>query len=95
MNLTTEQLSALEDFSYNLIPINIMAVLMEVDEMDLRLAIERIDTNEHKAYYKGYGRMLLETRKQIIRSAQNGSNPAQQEILQFIREFQNDNNSFL
>ena len=93
--MNTEQLKALEDFAYNLVPIHIMAVMMEVNEIDLRLAIEQTDSAEHHAYYTGYGKILLETRKQIIRSAQNGSNPAQQEILQFIREFQNDNNSFL
>jgi len=93
MNLNQEQLKALQDYAYNLIPLGIVAVMMEVDVMDLRIAIERVDSPEHRAYYKGYGQMLLETRKQIIKSAQNGSNPAQQQLLQFIREFQNDNNT--
>lgn len=92
MNFTQEQLDVLAEYAYNLISLHIIAIMMEVDEMDLRVAIERPDTAEHRAYYKGYGKMLLETHKQIIRSAQNGSNPAQQQLLQFIREFQNDNN---
>lgn len=94
MNLTKEQLSALEDYAYNLICLDLAAIMMEVDEMDLREAIEQPDTPEHRAYYKGYGRMLIETRKQVIKSAQNGSNPAQMQLLQFIKEFQNDKNSF-
>ncbi len=95
MNLKTELLKALEDFAYNLIPIHVMAIMLEVDELDLRTAIEQADTEEHKAYYKGYGRMLLETRQSIIRSAQNGSNPAQIALLGFIRQFEADNKSML
>ena len=90
MNLTKEQISDLEDFAYNLIPIPIIAALMEEDELELREAIGDYGSEARRAYYRGYGRMLLETRKGIIRSAQNGSNPAQVELLQFIREFEND-----
>lgn len=93
MNLNKEQLEALEDFAYNLIPISIMAIMMEMDELDLRTAIDKVGTPERKAYYKGYGRILLELRKNIIRAAQNGSNPAQTELLKFLREFQNDRES--
>ena len=95
MSLSKEQLKALEDFAYNLIPIDFMAIMMEVDELDLREAINDRKSEEHNAYYKGYGRMMLETRKSIIRSAQNGSNPAQTALLQFMREFQNDKNNGL
>lgn len=90
MNLSKEQLDALQDFAYNLIPVSVMAIMMEVDELDLRAAIDTVGTPERNAYYRGYGRMLLELRKSIIRSAQNGSNPAQTELLQFLREFEND-----
>lgn len=90
MNLTKEQISDLEDFAYNLIPIPIISALMEEDELELREAIGDYGSEARRAYYRGYGRMLLETRKGIIRSAQNGSNPAQVELLQFIREFEND-----
>ncbi|MBR1787647.1 MAG: hypothetical protein IJ762_04205 [Bacteroidaceae bacterium] len=95
MNLSTEQLKALEDFAYNLIPINLMAIMMEVDAIDLRQDIEKSDTDAHRAYYKGYGRMLLETRQSIIRSAHNGSNPAQMALLGFLRQFQADNTSMI
>lgn len=95
MNLTKEQLSGLEDFAYNLIPINVMAVLMEVDALELRSDIETAGSKAHVAYYKGYGKMLMETRKSIIRSAQNGSNPAQMALLEFIRQFEADNPSHL
>lgn len=95
MNLSKDHLSALEDFAYNLIPINIMAVMMEVDAMDLRTEIEDPVSEAHIAYYKGYGRMLMETRKSIIRSAQNGSNPAQMALLDFIRQFEADNPTHL
>lgn len=89
MSLTKEQLEALEDYAYNLITLDLVAIMMEVDVIDLRAAIEDDSTEEHRAYYRGYGRMLLETRKSIIRSAQNGSNPALVELLQLLREFEN------
>jgi len=95
MNLSKEQIEALEDFSYNLIPINIMAVMLEVDAYDLRQTIETAGSEAHKAYYRGYGRMLLETRKSIIHSAQNGSNPAQMALLDFLRQFRADNLNLL
>lgn len=90
MNLNKEQIEALEDFAYNVIPIPIIAAMMEEDELELREAIGEYGSKARRAYYRGYGRVLMETRKGIIRSAQNGSNPAQVELLQFIREFEND-----
>lgn len=90
MSLTTEQLSAIEEYAYNLVPIPVMAVMLEVEPLGLREAIADTASAAHRAYYKGYGRMLLETRQSIIRSAHNGSNPAQMALLQFLREFESD-----
>lgn len=90
MNLTTEQLSELENLAYKLIEIPLMAVILEVDELTLRDALRVPESSEYKAYYKGYGKQLLELRESIIRSAKNGSNPAQEQLMRIMQRFEAD-----
>ncbi len=89
MNLTKEQLEALESMGYTLLSPEMAAIKLEVDELSLRDELQRIGSAARRAYYKGYIRQLIETRNAIIKAAHNGSNPAQQEILKMITRLQN------
>lgn len=89
MNLTTEQLNELEDMAYKLIDLSVMAVVLEVAELDLDAAIRDKSSEEYKAYYKGFGRQLIEQRASLIRSASNGSNPAQEALAKITESFVN------
>lgn len=86
MNLTREQLDGVENMAYRLIPPYLIALNIEVDEMDFVHEVRVPGSEAHKAYYKGYLRQMLETREAIIKAAHNGSNPAQMELLNFMKE---------
>ena len=89
MNLTEEQLKAIEDLAYRMITPELIALKIEVDPYDFIDEIKNKSTESSRAFYKGYITQLIETRESIIKSAQNGSNPAQMELLKFINEMQN------
>lgn len=84
MNLTEQQLKSLQEMSYLLIDIELIAVNLEVDELTLRDAISQKGSPEYIHYYRGYCLQLIELRQSLVRSAQNGSNPAQEQMLQFL-----------
>ena len=88
MNLTEEQLESVRQAGVLLIPPTLVAINLEVDEMDFLVDIRTPGTPIHRAYYAGYLNQLTETRVAIIKSAQNGSNPAQQEMLKFIQNLE-------
>ena len=86
MNLTEEQLESVRQAGEWLIPPTLVAINLEVDEMDFLVDIRTPGTPIHRAYYAGYLNQLTETRVAIIKAARNGSNPAQMEVLKFIQE---------
>ena len=86
MNLTEEQLESVRQSGELLIPPTLVAINLEVDEMDFLTDIRTPGTPIHLAYYTGYLNQLTETRVAIIKAARNGSNPAQMEVLKFIQE---------
>jgi hypothetical protein len=89
MNLTTEQLKSIEDLAYRLIAPELVAINIDVDELDFIHEVRTPGTDARIAYYKGYLKQTIETREAIIKTAQNGSNPAQSEILKFLTDIQN------
>lgn len=60
--------------------------------------VSRLDVDQHCTAYHltdvllkpvGLGPIEVETREVIIKTAQNGSNPAQSELLKFLNDVQN------
>lgn len=84
MNLTEEQLKEVENAAYLLIPPGWVAISLEVDEQEFWTELRTLNTPINKAYNTGYLRQLTETRAAIIKSAHNGSNPAQMEVMRFF-----------
>lgn len=89
MNLNEEQLNAIEDLAYRLIALSLIAINIGVDETDFIQEVRTPGTKVREAFYKGYLRQLVETRESLIKSAKNGSNPAQMELLRFINDLNN------
>lgn len=89
MNLTEEICKSIEDLAYRLISPSLIAINIEADELDFITELRTPGTQVREAFYKGYMRQLIETREAIIKTAQNGSNPAQMELLKFFREINN------
>lgn len=89
MNLNKEQLEQIDQLAYRLLSPHDIAIILEVNALDLCEAVQEEGTPEHQAFYRGYLRQVVEQRDAIIRSAQNGSNPAQEEIIKFMQILEN------
>lgn len=88
MNLTQEQLKIVKEMAYRLVSPELIAINLEVDVYDFKMALEA-DGSIRSAFFSGYLQQLIETRDALIKSAHNGSNPAQLELLKFIRDMDN------
>ncbi|MBR4533093.1 MAG: hypothetical protein IKO85_00895 [Bacteroidaceae bacterium] len=89
MNLNKEQREQLEQMGYMLIPPQLAAINLEMDELEFLTELKTVGSEVQKAYYSGYIRELVETRQAIVKAAHNGSNPAQVELLRLINRMQN------
>ena len=89
MNLNKEQREQLEQMGYMLIPPQLAATNLEVDELEFLTEMKAVGSEVRQAYYSGYLRQLVETRQAIVKAAHNGSNPAQVELLKLINRMQN------
>ena len=85
MNLTKEQLETVEELAYRLITPDLVAINLEVDEIDFLQELRTPGTSVRNAYYKGYIRQVIELSESLIKSAKNGSNPAQIELIRFLK----------
>ncbi len=88
MNLNKEQLEQLEQMGYTLIPPQLAAINLEVNELEFLTELKTAGSGVRQAYYSGYLRQLVETRQAIVKAAHNGSNPAQVELLKLINRMQ-------
>lgn len=89
MNLNEDQLKAIEDLAYRLVTLSLIAINIGVDELDFIQEVRTPGTRARAAFYRGYLRQLIEVRNALIKSAKNGSNPAQMELLNFIKDVNN------
>lgn len=86
MNLNTEQLKSVEKLAYRLFTPSMIALSIEVDELDFVREVRTPGTAARTAFFKGYLQQQLETREALIKSARNGSNPAQVELLKLFNK---------
>lgn len=82
-----EHLDMIEDMAYRLFPPHLIAINLEMDEQEFKTLIRTPNTAARNAFFRGYIRQQQELRESIIRSARNGSNPAQIELLKLMKEF--------
>lgn len=88
MNLTEEQLDEITQMAYHLIEPAFIAINIEADEVEFIQELKTTGSPARTAFYKGYLRQLVETRKAIIRSAQNGSNPSIDLIIRYFQKIE-------
>lgn len=91
MNLTEEQLSEVEQmaglfFKVEDVADNLQLSELELEEVLLDMQLKRGDF--YHAYRKGWLCAQVKLRKQIEKAAENGSNPAQQMLLNFQKQAQ-------
>lgn len=73
--------------AYRLIPPGLIAINIGADETDF-LAELRTGHRSPDRLLPGHLRQTVELRESLIKSAVNGSNPAQQELIKFIKSQQ-------
>ena len=88
MSLNEQQLNEVEEMAYRLISPGMIAINIGTDELEFLNEMRTPGTQVRNAFYRGYIRQLVELRSSIIKSALNGSNPAQQELVKFVRQMQ-------
>ncbi len=91
MNLSEEQLSMVEEMAGLFFPPEMIAVNLELSEKDTEEFIIGVINEYTKikivaAYFKGRLQSEIELRRSIKQSANNGSSPSQQMMLNFKRE---------
>lgn len=89
MSLTEDQSKAIESMAYSLMPIELIAINLQIPTFQFVEEIRALNSPISIAYYKGYIRQLMETRNNFINAAKNGSNPALEKILGFIKDINN------
>lgn len=87
-NLTEEQSKALEDMAYCLIPLSLIAINLEMELHELKDMLNE-PSAARAAYYRGYIRQKMEVQRSIIKAAQNGSNPALEQLLRMLNDISN------
>ena len=88
MSLTQEQREEIEKMAYRLISPGMIAINIGVDETDFLAELRTPGTEVRTAFYRGHLSQMVEVREAIIKSAINGSNPAQQELIKFFKSQQ-------
>lgn len=86
MHLSAEQLEIIEQMGYRLFTPEMVAVNIEEDEDEFCAHVDIPGTPARQAYFKGVIRQETELREAIIKSAGNGSNPAQEQLLKLLNK---------
>lgn len=86
MNLTTEQLDEVQEMAGLFFSPEDIADNLEVDADDFREEIESKTGKIYHAWRRGWLTAEVALRKSILQASNNGSNPAQQMMLNFQRE---------
>jgi hypothetical protein len=91
MNFSEEQLKEIEDMAGLFFGADDIAINLELNEEETELFSFRIDSKnstfpEVAAYLKGRLTAKIVMRKAIKQSAQNGSSPSQQQMLNFLKD---------
>lgn len=78
--LSDEQLQRLEELTRGLTPLEDMAVLLDLDEVEMRLLLDADDMPAAKIYRKTKAEMALKIRQNDIDLAENGSPTAAEKV---------------
>ncbi len=90
MNLTEEQLAEVEAFGAAFMKPEEIAVIMELEPVGLRAAIEDQSSAVAKAYKKGFLSSKFQVNRKIVDLAKAGSSPAQAMANKLIQDIEFD-----
>jgi predicted transcriptional regulator of viral defense system len=73
MNLTDEQLALIEDYASNFMTWREIAVLLEIDQQELRELLSDLKSPAYLRYKKGKTKSVYEINKYLVKLAKLGS----------------------
>lgn len=79
-------LEKLKEYASNLLPINIIAVLLDINEYEFRDMIADIRSEVSKIYYRSQAETIAAIRKQEIELAKSGSPLSIENVESYIIE---------
>lgn len=85
-----KQISEIEELAKQMTPISDIAILLSVDENQLKRDIRNVQTDVSKAYRRGKADVLLRLRKADIELAENGSPQAGVSIRAYLKKMFED-----
>lgn len=86
--MSEEQLKTIEQMAYLGFEPKLIAINIDISEIDMELALRESGNTVRKAYYKGLIRLQMELRTNLIQSAKNGSNPAIEQLTKILQQLQ-------
>ena len=84
MVLSDEQLGQVYELAYRLFEPKEIALAMELPVEEFCIDCQIQDTPASKKYFSGRLQQMAEIREQMIKAAKNGSNPAQEMLLDLL-----------
>ena len=91
MTLDQNQLDKLCTLGETFFSVQQCALVLEVDQLELKKEIKLQTSAAHKAYYKGLLTATLKLRQSIMDLAMRGSSPAQTQMLKILEQTINNN----
>lgn len=89
-DLSEQEQNELVQHAANYMSLSALAEIMEVDEAEFREAYEMPGNVVRQCVRKGRLLTQSEIQKALVTSAKNGSNPAQEKMLQIITRINNE-----
>lgn len=86
MNLTTEQLNEITSMASLFFTIDDIAANIEADPDELKGEIMSKEGDAYTHFMKGRIKTEIELRTSIKQAAMNGSNPAQEQMINFLKQ---------
>lgn len=86
MLLTKEQSKTVAQMADNLIHPRLIAIYLDIDDEVMRMELKDRDSELHKVYYQHFIQAKINLNSSIIKSSNNGSNPAQEAVRRLLQE---------
>lgn len=90
MSISEAELKEVEQFSYSMMSISEIALILEVDLDSFAREVFNVESHISKAVNRGQLRAKADVRKAIITAAASGSTPAIKDALELIKKYQLD-----
>ena len=90
MDYSSDLLNKIQDLSKDLTPPQEISALLDIDETELRNALNTIGSPVRKAFMKGYAETALKLRKQTLELVDTGSPAADEACRGYLKRMIRD-----